>query len=205
MKKLLKKIKYDKKIMTILNVIIIIGIITGSIFITILSKNDKLAITNSINNYFNNTINSKISVIKEFENIFITNLIVILAIWIIGISVIGVPLIIIYMFYKAFIMGFTVSSLIYVYSYKGLLLSFVYIFPHMIINLIILIILSCYSMKLSSILIKSILKKETLNFKSFINNYLRLFLIISLFIFFTSLYESTLFPNILRYFLSIIL
>ena len=59
MDKLRKIIKYDKKIMTLLNIIAIIGIITGSIFMVIISKDDKQLVLNSIKDFFDNLINNK--------------------------------------------------------------------------------------------------------------------------------------------------
>lgn len=198
MKKLINSIKYDKKTMTILNVIAITGIIAGSIFVTILSKKDKTLIVNSLNNYFSFFKSSNVSIINEFKRIFLTNFFIIFIIWIIGISVIGVLLVISFIFYKSFILGFSISSLIYTYSYKGAIISFVYIFPHMIINLLIFLFISCYSLKLSTILVKSILKRQNLNFKSFINSYVKIFIISLIFILLTSIYEAVIMPIILK-------
>lgn len=205
MKKIMNLIKYDKKYMLILNIIAIAGIITGSIFITILNKQDKTLIVDSLNKYFLNIKTSDVSFLTNIKNIGLNNLFFSLFIWIIGISVIGVVLTILFVFYKAFIIGFSISSLIYTYSYKGILLSIIYVFPHMIINILILLFLASYSIKLSSILVKSILKKESVNFKYFINNYLKIFMISLLFTLITTLYESVILPFILKFVIKIIL
>ena len=205
MKKIMNLIKYDKKYMLILNIIAIAGIITGSIFITILNKQDKTLIVDSLNKYFLNIKTSDVSFLTNIKNIGLNNLFFSLFIWIIGISVIGVVLTILFVFFKSFIIGFSISSLIYTYSYKGILLSIIYVFPHMIINILILLFLASYSIKLSSILVKSILKKESVNFKYFINNYLKIFMISLLFTLITTLYESVILPFILKFVIKIIL
>lgn len=190
MDKLKKIIKYDKKIMTLLNIIAIIGIITGSIFMVIINKDDKQLVLNSIKDFFDNLINNKFDYISTLKNTMISNFLFSFIIWIIGISVIGVVIVIFIIFYKCFTLGFTIASIIYTYSLKGTILALLYIFPHMIINILILLYLSSYSIKLSIILIKSILKKENLNFKSFFNNYIKVFIISLVFLIITSLYET---------------
>ena len=204
MKKLLNKIKYDKKVMTILNVITIIGIITGSIFITILNKTDKKLISDAVNNYLSHIKSINNLELIYLKNILINNTISLFLTWIIGISVIGVFFVLIFIFYKSFILGFSISALIYTYSYKGIFISLIYIFPHIIINLLIFMFVASYSLKLSSILIRSILKKENMNFKSFINNYIKIFIFSLIFIIMTSIYESIILPIIFKFMLGII-
>ena len=205
MDKLKKLIKYDKKIMTLLNVIAIIGIITGSIFMVVLSKSDKTTVLNSIKDFFDKLINDKFDFISTLKNTMISNLLFSFIIWVIGISVIGIIIVIFIIFYKSFTLGFTISSIIYTYSIKGSLIALLYVFPHMIINILIMLYIGSYSIKLSIILIKSILKKDNLNFKLFINNYLRVYLISITFLITTSLYESFIAPVILRYFCELLI
>lgn len=205
MDKLKKIIKYDKKIMIFLNVIAIVGIIAGSIFMIVLSKNDKETVLNSIKDFFNKLINNKFNFVGTLKNTAISNFLFSFIIWVIGISVVGVLIVIFIIFYKSFTLGFTISSIIYTYSIKGTLLALIYVFPHMVINLLVLLYLSSYSIKLSIILIKSILKKDNLNFKAFINNYSKVFLISMLFLIATSLYESFISPIILRYFAQLLI
>ena len=199
MDKLKKILKYDKKVMTFLNIITIIGIITGSIFIVILNKGDKSLVINSIKQFFSNLSKDKFDYILIFKNAIISNTLFSFVIWIIGISVIGVIIVICILFYKSFTLGFTISSIIYTYKLKGIVLSIFYVFPHMIINILILLYLSSYSIKLSIILIKSIIKMENLNFKSFFNNYIQVLLISLIFIVLSSLYESFISLQILKY------
>ena len=200
MDKLKKIVKYDKKIMTFLNVIAILGIITGSIFMVIINKSDKKDVLNSIKTFFDKLINNKFDFAETLKNTMISNLLFSFIIWVIGISVIGIIIVIFIIFYKSFALGFTISSIIYAYSIKGSLIALLYVFPHMIINILIMLYIASYSVKLSIILTKSILRKDNLNFKSFINNYLRIYLISIIFLIVISLYESFIAPVILRYF-----
>ena len=205
MDKLKKIIKYDKRIMTFLNVIAIIGIITGSIFMVVLNKNDKETVLKAIKDFFENLMNNEFNFTTTFKNTIISNFLFSLIIWIIGISVVGVLVVIFIVFYKSFTLGFTIASIIYTYSIKGCLIALLYIFPHMVINILILLYLSSYSIKLSIILIKSILRKDSFNFKSFINNYLKIYLITLIVLIMSSLYESFIAPVLLRYFMNLLI
>ena len=115
MDKLRKIIKYDKKIMTLLNIIAIICIITGIIFMVIISKDDKQLVLNSIKDFFDNLINNKFDYVSTLKNTVISNFLFSFIIWIIGISVIGVIVVIFIIFYKCFTLGFTIASIIYAY------------------------------------------------------------------------------------------
>ena len=191
-------LKYDKKIMFFLNIIAVIGIISGSIFVIIINKNDKKMMIDSINNLFNKIKENNFDFLSIFKNTILNNFIISFIIWIIGISVIGIVITILLVFYKCFILSFTISSIIYVYSFKGIILSIIYIFPHMIVNILTFLYISSYSIKLSIILTKTILKRENLNFKQFLNNYLKVLLISIVILFLSSIYESIIMPYILK-------
>lgn len=205
MDKLKKLIRYDKKIMTFLNIIAIIGIITGSIFVVILNKSDKSLVMTSIKDVFNNLQNNNVNYLLTLKNTLFANSLFAFIIWIIGISVIGVLITILIIFYKSFTLGFTIASIIYTYSLKGTVLSLLYIFPHLLINILLFLYLGSYSIKLSIILIKSIFRKENLNFKEFLNSYLKVLGISLLFIIISGFYETFIAPYILKFISGIIL
>ncbi len=204
MKKIIDKVfNVDKKVFYFLAIISIIAIITGSLFVTVLSNTDKEIISNSLNDYITNIGNIKMN-LKEFINNFILNIIYASIIWILGISIIGLPIVIIIIFFKSFLISFTISSFIINYKFKGLLYSLIYIIPHAIINLIIYIYLGIYSIKFSSSIIKSIIYNKSLNFKSCIISYLKIFIMSLFVIVFTTLYETYIMPIILKKIISLI-
>ena len=70
MKKILDKLlNVDKKVLIFLTVISVIGIITGSLFMTILSVNDKEMINSSLNTFM--TQYGQINMQSEFINNFL--------------------------------------------------------------------------------------------------------------------------------------
>ena len=203
MKKVIDKLlNVDKKVLLFLTIICIIGIITGSVFMTILSNNDKNMIMESLTSFI--TEYEHLNIKSELINNLVINLSYIFIIWISGISIIGLPIVIFILFIKSFLISFTISSFIMKYKTKGIILGIVYNMPHLVINLVTYLYLGVYSIKLSMYIIDVLIKKKTLNFKYILNRYL-LILILSIFTIITStLYETYIMPKILQYTLSII-
>ena len=206
MKKMDKlKITINKKMFIFLLALFVIGIIVGSLFVTILKDSDKTLITESLNNFFTNvkTLNLK------WKSTLITTLITqasyVIGIWILGISIIGLPLILIIYFSKAFILGFSIGSILLNYNVKGILLSIAYIFPHHIINFFIYTILSIYALSLSIKLFDSLLHKKKLDFRPILNKYLFILMVSVVLCITSTLLEVFVMPRLVYYVTTLVL
>ncbi len=201
--KLIKRnIKSNKNIYVFLFVFGLIGLISGSFLAIVLDNQDSRLVTEYLNNFFNSISNNSLNYKSSFLNSIISNLGSGLFIWFLGISIIGIPLILIIYFSKTFILGFSVSSIIINYKAKGCLLAFSYIFPHMIFNILIIAFLSMYSLSLSFKLFNVFLKKESFNFKLFRNKYLIVLLISLISFVVSSIIEIFISPIFLKFILS---
>lgn len=189
-----RKIKSNKLIIKLL-IISIICILLGILYIAILSKSNKLLIKENLKNYFENL--NKLNYIKAIVKCLSSNIITISSIWILGISIIGIPLIIVILIVKSFAIGFTISSLIYFYKLKGIIISIIYIIP-LIINLFIIIILSYYGIIFSKNLNSLLFLKKEVNFKNIMRKYVKIFLFCIICIVVSSLIEIYIIPNILK-------
>lgn len=194
--KLKNKIKYNKKIMLFLTIIVIIGIISGSFLSIVLNYNDKQIIKKNIIDFTENI--NRINHINILKNTLLINTLLIIGIWILGISLIGLLIVICLIFWKAFTLSFTISGFILTYNIKGLLLSIIYIFPHLIVNLLIFMYIGSYAIKFSTLIIKCIFKKINLNLRKLMIIYLKVLIISLMFIIITSLYESFIMPFIFK-------
>lgn len=180
---------------------VILGIIFGSLFITILDKSDKELVSTQITNFFTNIkTNQNQDIAATLKNSLFTNIGSVLAIWILGISIIGIPLIILFIFIKSFIFGFSIGGIISVYNLKGILLSIGYLLPHQIINIITLFILSLISFNISVNFLKSLISKKQMDFKIWIGKYYKLLLISLIIMTLSSLMETFLSPYIIKIF-----
>ena len=190
--KLINNIKFDKKYVFFCIILIILGIITGSLFIVILNNSDKNIVIEYITSFIENINN--VSILK---NTLITNYICIFILIIIGYSCFLFPINILILFYKSFVIGFTISSFILTYKLKGILLATVYIIPHLIINILIFALITAFTLKLSLNMIKYIIKKKDVNIRQYFNKYFSLIFLSIFVITLTSLYESYLMPYLL--------
>ena len=198
MDKLLNTIRFDKKYVLFCMILVIIGIISGSLFIVILNSSDKSLVIEYITNFIDTIKNNSFNYVDMFKNTILINYIIIAIITILGFTYILAPINILILFYKAFIIGFSMSSFILTFKIKGLLLSIVYIFPHLILNILIFSILTAFTLKLSITMTKSIVKKKDVNMRHYFNKYLYTSIFIIVLITITSLYESFIAPYLLK-------
>lgn len=198
MKQLIAKIK-ARKILSIMTIITIISLILGTLFISILSKDNKELITSNVIDFFaaikSNNLNYNQILVKSLTNNLLLNIII----WLLGISIIGIPIVIILLFIKSFILSFTFTSIIYTYKYKGIISAIIYVMPH-IINLLLSFVLIYYSITFSKSLFNYLFKKKECNRKELVNRYLKL-LVISTFLFIiSSIIETYIIPILIRLF-----
>lgn len=193
-----KRLMNKNKILIVLIVSVLLFFILGSLFISILGIDNRNIIRESISNYFNNINNNKLGYSKEFLSIFINNLLLDIFIWIMGISIIGIIIIYLIIIYKSFILGFSISSIIYTYNLKGIGYGFIYIIP-LLIELLILFIVSYYAICFSNILFKCIFFKRDYNKNIIIKRYIKLLVISIIGILCSSLLYSFVMPYIIKF------
>ncbi len=191
-------IKHNKKVIFFLGIIAVIAIIFGSLFSVMLNESDKNLTLEYINNFFENIKNNNLNYILALKNGSISSLGFILIVWLLGVSIIGMPIVLFMYFSKFFVIGFSISSIIKGYGLKGCLLSFAYIFPHHIIYIIVYTILTVYSIKMSIKLISTIIKKDKIDFKPIINKYLLVLLLSAIIAVLTLLFEVFITPKFIN-------
>ena len=195
--KLMNLILPNKKVNLFIISIIILGIISGSIFLMLTSAADKNAVIEQIKTFMTNTNNNSINIGLALKNSLIINYVFTILIWTLGLSIIGVLVNIFLTFIKGFLVGFSISSLFLTYSYKGLFIALIYTFPIQIINIFVVSLLSIYSIMFSKNLLEIITSKKNNN-RLMLKKYIVILSISVILSFISSLLEVYLFPNILR-------
>ncbi len=171
----MKKFK-NKKILLSFIILFLIGLAFGLIFNFYISGIDRTLIKKEMTEYFliikNNLSYSK-GLIKSFK----TNMLYITLIWAIGI----IPFLFLVnyfiVFYKGFLIGFSVSSIIMIYKLKGLLVSLIFLFPHEFINIFIFITLSVSSIKFSKKIYNKIKSNNVVNLKKEYIDYVKIYIL----------------------------
>lgn len=189
-----KRIIKNKKLFRLI-ISILISFILGILYIAILSKSNKSMIKDNLELYFFSL--NKLNYIKALTNSLSTNLLYTIGIWLLGISIIGVPIIILLLLFKSFIIGFTISSIIYFYKFKGILIAIIYIIP-LIIDLYLIFFLSYYSLIFSNNLNRLLFLKKEINFKNIMRRYIKILIFVVIGIIISSIIEVYLIPNILK-------
>lgn len=192
MKQYMKK----NKILLLLVLLSIIIIIIG-IFIPAL-------LPNKVNKEINSNIKNLLIQIKEHKKIintpyitFIGNIITTLIIWSLGISIIGIPIIIFYYSIKSLYLSVEIILLLKNISQCNILFILIYsIFS--IINILILFILVYYACNYSIILIKTLFMKKEYKIKKITYNYFKILIIVLIITTIYSITEIFILPKLLR-------
>ena len=178
--------------------VFIIGIITGSIFIMAINTNDKSLVVEHITKFFSNVNSSDYSYLDSLMNMLSLNYFYVIVIWVLGLSILGILVNIFLTYLKGFIIGFTTSSLIITYGFKSILAVILYIIPHTLINSLVIIVLTIYSITFSRYLLIQIFQKKDMKTKNFMKKYLIILLIAVALTLVSSISEVYLFPFLLK-------
>lgn len=189
----------NKKVNLFVIFIVILGIISGSLFLMVLNDNDKSEVINEISTFMTNINTNNINNLNSFKNSLIESMILIILSWILGMSIIGVIFNIFFIYMKSFTIGFSISSFVLVYKYKGILSSLIYVIPSQLINILIILILGVYTLLFSKYLFKMIfLKDKTVNLGKFFKKYVLVFGICIILCVISALCEAYLLPSLLK-------
>lgn len=189
----------NKKLNIFITIILFFGLTSGAIFSTLINRNDTNTVVERIklfiSNINGNSLNS-ITVLKESLSI---NLIYLIIIFFLGITIVGIIINIIISYLKGFILGFSLSSFIITYKYRGIALSLLYLIFGQLLNTIVVIIISTYSILLSSILISLIFKNNKRNeLRVFVKKYLLVFLMCLIITIISSVSEAFILPSLIK-------
>lgn len=196
MKKLLSKYHNNKLLMSLI-IILILTFIAGTFYLSILSSENKELVTNSVTTFFvsfNTELDTKSILFKTLSN----NLLTISLVWLLGFSIIGIPLVLLIFGFKSFTTFFTFTSIIYTYKYIGVIKAFIYIIPSLL-NLFMLFILAYYSLSFSIMLFNYLFRKKEYNRSLIIKRYLKLLIISILIMIVDAVIETYVIPTIFKF------
>ena len=189
----------NKKINYFVFTILFLGIISGAIFSNIIDLNDQKLVVDKIKLLLSNINNRQINNLLAFKNSILTNLSYSLIISILGLTIIGLLFNTFLLYIKGFIFGFSLSAFIITYSYKGIILSILYTLFGQLLNIIVIITLTIYSIMFSLNLVKQVTKnKANVNIQKQFKNYLIIFVFTIIISLISSLSEAFLFPTLIK-------
>lgn len=188
-----------RRLFKILMYITVISFVLGVFYVAVISKSEQKIIKTSFDAFFESIKNNKIDSLNMLLNNVFSNILVTSFVWILGISILGIPISIFYLIAKSFVLGFTMSSLIYTYSFKGLLPSILYCIPF-VFNLIVIFILMFYAINFSKMLYLHLFKGKEINLKRKTLIYSKVLGISILLLLLSAIMSSYLLPILLKSF-----
>ncbi len=204
-----RKLKFNvinilKSKLTIKNLIIflisffIVSFIIGIIFYNYLSLNDKELIKNNINSYF--LLEDSINYLSNFKSTLIETIFNIIKVWILGISVIGILIVIFLYFIEGFSTGFTCFSIIKTYKLKGIIGAFLYLFPSRITYLFLFFVLCVFAIRISYKIILLLFFKKDINISNEMKKYFKILIFSLILSIFYSALEVFITPYMIKLF-----
>ncbi len=189
----------NKKINIFVMCILFLGVIAGAVFSGIIGLNDKTLVIDKIHLFIDNINNNSINSILALKNSISINLIYIFLIWFLGMALLGIIFNVLILFVKGFIFGFSIASFILTYSYKGIIISFLYLIFGQLLNIVVLLVLTIYSIMFSYQLLCLIFKNNN-NFttRKFLKNYAIILLFSIIISLISSLSEAFLLPSLIK-------
>ena len=149
-------------------VLFLMGIVFGAIIVNSLSPSQKDDLYYYLNQFFGVVSNDKVADTSDlFRLSFLHNIKFLGFMWLLGISIIGLPLILILLFLKGVVVGFSVGFLVNQMGWSGFLLSFVTVLPQNLFIIPMFIFIAVVSVCFSFQLIRKIFVKQTMAFPLF--------------------------------------
>lgn len=196
--KVTNKLAEQKKIYIFLIIVMTIGLILGIIYAIILNKSDHALVTTSLDSFFTSIKNNDIDYKSALINSLVGNISFVTFIFLLGISIIGIPLIIFSLASSTFIFGFSLSSIIYTYHFNGILKAITYLFPHQLITLLMSLFLGFYALYFGIKLFKYLFRGIDINLRSSMKRYLQVYVTVLLIFIGCSFIEVFLSPALIK-------
>ncbi len=183
------------RIFKVLILLFILGLLFGVISFIFM---DKTSLENYTLNYVDLISKNNFDYIKGLINTLISNYKYLSILWIFGIIFFLFPLVPLIIIYRGISIGLMISSIIYSFKLKGFLYALIILFPAKIINELIYIIMSYYSISFSLKIYNAIKTNKSINITSFSKNYFYILLIFIVVLTLTSIFEVYLSTNIIK-------
>jgi stage II sporulation protein M len=180
-------------------VVFTVGVVFGAVLVGALTLDMNQDIGRHLGNFFVNLgEDTAIDPVRSFWSIFSLNIKWLLLIWLLGMSVVGLPLVLLLDFLKGALVGFTVSFMIAQYGWNGVLFSLTGILPQNLILIPVMLIESAMALIFTLFLVKNrFLKNGGSLYKPF-SRYCLVTLLLGLLVTGTSFFEAYGSPQLMR-------
>ena len=192
------KLKEQKKIYIFIIIVMLLGLISGIIYAVILNQNDHTIVKDSLDSFFLSIKDNNIDYKSALINSLIGNITFTTFIFLLGISIIGIPIIILSLFLKTFIFGFSIYSIIYTHHLNGILKAITYTLPHQLITILMTLFLGFYALYFGIKLFKYLFRGKDINLRHSMKRYLQVYITVLIINIACSFIEVFLSPTLIK-------
>ncbi len=181
-------------------VLFLMGVIFGAVVVNSLSFSQKEDLYYYLSQFFGQVSNGKIATSNDlFLQSFMHNSKYIGLIGLLGISIIGLPIILILLFMKGMVVGFTVGFLVNQMGWNGFLLSFVSVLPQNFLIIPVFIVTATVAVTISLKMIKrQFMKKISEPILPLLGKYVMLFIAVGFLLAVAAGIEAYLSPALMK-------
>ncbi|GGE54329.1 stage II sporulation protein M [Priestia taiwanensis] len=193
-------IREHSSIYLFVSVLLLMGVVFGAIIVNSIHLNQKKELFSYLEQFFGQVSQGKLGDPMEiFKQSYFSHLKYIALIWLLGISVIGLPVILILVFTKGIVVGFTVGFLVDQLGWEGFMLSFVSVLPQNLLIIPLYIIVSTLAVSCSMKLIRQhFINRKSVSFLPFLMRYTAVFTLVGVFLLCASLFEAFASPYFMK-------
>ncbi|WP_150270852.1 stage II sporulation protein M [Paenibacillus tepidiphilus] len=156
MRSLRQMVKEQTPLYIFVAVLFLVGVVFGALIVSALTLDQQQELGDYLGNFFVTVDQQGLPAAPDtYWSIAALNLKWIGLIWILGLSVIGLPGILILDFLKGVLIGFTVGTLVSEFSWHGMLFALVSVAPHNLILIPVLLVSSAAAIAFSLLMIRS--------------------------------------------------
>ncbi len=149
----MKRLKNSNVAKIFILTLLICGLLFGIIYFNLQNDLNKSLITEKISDFAN--------IIKTTnQNMILNHLLIIIILMFLAYSIIGMPLILFYLFYESTSIGFFLASIFSIYKIKGLLFGIIFIIISKLPFILFLIYISYIALKITKKLLRVLIFKE---------------------------------------------
>lgn len=153
---LMEHIQTQKSIYLFVGVLFLVGVVFGSVIVNTLDVNKKGELMQYLHYFFQGLAQDDIADSSvAFQHSIGDYLKMLALMWILGLSVVGIPVMLIYLFFKGLVTGFTIGFLLSQLSWQGFWFATAAVVPINIIVIPVLLVLSVAGIQFSITLVRN--------------------------------------------------
>ena len=174
------------------------GIFFGATAARTISPDQADHLSAYFDSFLENVVTTPISEQVFFRNNIFNSLYIIIAIYILGLTVIGIPLVLVAVFSKGFVVGFAIGFLVRDKAFKGFMFALISVLPHNLLIIPAVIMGGAAALSFSSMLVKRRFESQRTRITGYLGSYTALMMLLCLITGAAGLLEAYVTPVIIK-------